>query len=138
VHHDRLPRLQVRGVPQQQPGRGALHDQPERGHVVDAVGHRERLGHLGDGPLRVPTAGDDRDHPVPVRRAADHLAARDQRQVGAGQVGVLRLVRVGVVDAGAVDLDQQLAGPGLGIGDVGGHQDLGAAELGDQDRAHGA
>ena len=88
----------------------------QRGDVVDAVGHVERGRRVGDRPLGVSAAADEGDDPPPVRGPADHLAAGDQRQGGLGQVGVLRVVGVGVVHAGPVDLDQQLPGPGAGSG----------------------
>src|SRR5262249_29090468 len=73
-----------------------------------------------------------------LRRAADHLTTGYQRQALLGQVRVLRLVGVGVVDPGPVDVDQYLAGARGRLGYVGEGQHLGTAELGDPDRAHGS
>jgi hypothetical protein len=41
VHYHALPLLHVHALAQQQPRGGALHDQGECGHIVDAFGHVE-------------------------------------------------------------------------------------------------
>ena len=77
-----------------------------------------------------------RDHPRALLGAPGHLAARDQRQLVAGQVGVLALVGVGEVDPGARHFDQDLALAAARAWAVGHLEDLWAAELLDLDRAH--
>jgi hypothetical protein len=87
--------------------------------------------------LRVAAAVEQADHPRPAVGAADELGARDQRQFLRGQVAVLRLVRVGVVDAGGAHREQPLAGTRLRLGDVDDLEDLGTAEAGDLHGSHG-
>lgn len=137
VHDDGLARLEVRVLAQQHPGGRALDQHGQRGQVVDAVGHRER-GDLGrDGLFGVPaTAVEQRDDALAVRRAPDDLATGHERQLRRGEVGVLGLVGVGVVDADALDVDQHLTGPGHRIGQVDGREHLGSTELGHLNCAH--
>ena len=118
------------------PGREALDDQRERGRVRDAVREREDGAGRRHGVLRVAAGADERDDALAVDLARD-LAARDQRQLVGGEVGVLAGVGVGEVDAGAADADQHLALAGLGDGRVLDElEHLRAAERGDRDRAH--
>ena len=68
----------------------------------------------------------------------EDLAARDHRQGLLGQVVVAGGVRVGEVDARPCDLDHDLALAGLGVGDIDELHDLGAPELLNPYRSHGA
>jgi hypothetical protein len=63
-------------------------------------------------------------------RAPHDLATGDERQLARREVGVLGLVGVGVVDADALDVDEDLAGPGHRIGQLDRREHLGSAELG--------
>ena len=109
----------------------------ERLLVGDPVGHRPGQPRRGDHLLARTRRREQPDHPrSAVRRRADELRARDQRQRLLGEVAVLRLVGVGVVDAGRGDLVQLLAVPGHGVGQVDDVQDLGAAEFGDLHGSH--
>ena len=131
VHDHRLAGLEVGVLAQQDPGGGALYQHGERRQVVHAVGHGEGHGLVGDRTLGVSAAtGQERDDPPAVRRAPDHLAARDERQLGRRLVRVLHLVGVGVVQADPRDVDQHLTGPGRRLGYLDGLQHLGPAELG--------
>ena len=108
---DRLALGQVGAGAQQVPGGRALQDDRQRLLVADAVGHRPGQpvvrGHL----LGVAAAVEQADHPLAAAdRRADELRARDQRQLLGGQVGVLDLVGVGVVDAGGARR-RRAAGP---------------------------
>ena len=91
---------------------------------------------MRDGLLGVPTGADQGDHAAAVVGVTDDLTARDQRELRLGEVAVLDLMRVGVVDAGAIDSDQDLAVTGDRLRDVADLQDLGSAELGDLNRSH--
>ena len=123
---------------QQVPRRGALQHQGQRGGVVDRVGQRERRRRVGERLLGVPAVGEQRDDPAPVRVAADHLGARDERELLRRQVVVGRLVGVGVVDAGRADVEQQQRAARLGRGQVDELEDLGAPEPLHLDGAHRA
>jgi hypothetical protein len=70
--------------------------------------------------------------------SARDLRARDERQLGRGEVLVAALVGVGEVDPGARDADQHLAVAGLGDRHVVEPEHLRATELLHLDRAHGA
>ena len=67
---------------------------------------------------------------------AHDLGPRDQRQLLRGEVGVLGLVGVGVVDPAELHTDQQLAGTGDRVRDLVRHQHLGPAERPHDDRPH--
>ena len=98
------------------PGGGALHDQRERRAVVDAIGDREDELRRGARVLRVAALTGQRDDPLAgVLADARHLPAGDERQRGLLHVGVGAGVRVGEVQPRARDLDQHLAGAGLGL-----------------------
>src|SRR5207248_350519 len=88
---------------------------------------------IDHGPFGVPAAGYQRGEPPAVAGPPDDLATGDQWQLALGQVRVLRLVGVGVVDPGPVDGDQELTGTGYRLGYLGQGQHLGTAELGDLD-----
>jgi hypothetical protein len=89
-------------------------------------------GHL----LGVTAAPEQADHPGTAVGAAHELRTRDQRQLLRREVAVLRLVRVGVVDAGRADGEQLLAVPRLRVGQVDDVEDLRPAEAGDLHGSH--
>ena len=93
---------------------------------------------MRDDLLRIAAVGEHRGDAPPVRGPTGDLAAGDQRQLRLGQVVVLALVGVGEVHPGAHDLDDDLVGPGLGVGKVDDLEHLGATELLDLDGTHGA
>ena len=86
--------------------------------------------------LGVP-AGDQRHHPATVRCGAGDLGAGDERQGLRGEVGILGLVGVRVVDPGVVDVEEQLVGVRHRIGHVGELQYLRSTELPNDHGAHG-
>src|SRR5450759_4641150 len=128
----------MRRGPQDVPGRRALQHQRERLAVADAGRDVEDRLRRGEHLLGVPAATDQRDYAPTIRRPPGHLGTRDERELLAGEVGVLRLVSVGVVDARGGDLDELLAVHRHRIRQVADSEHLGAAELGDLDRAHPA
>jgi hypothetical protein len=138
VDDDGLPGRDPRRGPEDVPRRRALEDEGERLAVLDAVGDREGQRREGDGLLGVAAARDERDDAAAVLRRAGHLGAGDEGELLRGEVGVLRLVGVGVVHARGADRDAELAGLRLGRVDLDGGEDLGSAELADLDRAHAA
>ena len=119
VHDDRLARLQVRAGAQQVPGRQALHEQRQRGARREtpsgtsntAAGCDERL-------LGVPAAHREAGHPAAVRQRAGDLGPGHERQRRPGQVAVLDLVGVGVVDARARRREQLEPAARHGVGQV--------------------
>ena len=133
---DRLPRLDP-GAALDQGDRGEALQQGARGLViVDLVGdrdqHRLRHRHL----LCVAATAEQGDDAAPVGGAAAHLGARDQRQLLLGQVVVAGRVRIGEVDPGAGDLDQDLALAGGRLVDLDRLEQLRPAEFLDLDRLH--
>jgi hypothetical protein len=118
------------------PGGEPLHDERQRlpvGHPVRQV-VREVL--LDGGLLGVAAVVGEGDDPAALGGAADDLGAGHHGQRGAGEVGVLHGVRVGVVDPCGGDVEQQLPGARDRVGQLGLPQHFGAAELGDLDGAH--
>jgi hypothetical protein len=94
---------------------------------VEAAGHRHELALVDGGQLGLPAAPHDRHHAIALgealgsRAAAHHLA----RQLEPGDVGrrarrrrvvAGALVDVGAVEPGPPHADEDLAGPGLGVG----------------------
>ncbi|GMA84954.1 hypothetical protein GCM10025868_02040 [Angustibacter aerolatus] len=138
VHDDGLAGREACRRAQQVPGGGALQHQRQRGGVVDGVRQVEDHRGVRGGDLGVPAAaGQQRDDASSVVGAAHDLGAGHQRQGLRREVGVLGLVGVGEVDARAGDGDaHEAVGRRLGQVVVEG-QDLGSAELGDLDAAHG-
>ena len=122
------------------PGGRALHDQRQRGAVVDSVGDREDPALGRRGVFRVAARAHQRDDALArVLAHAGDLAARDQRQRRPLHVAVRARVGVGEVEPGAGHADQHLAGGrAAGSGSSARAEHLGAAELGHLDRAHGA
>jgi hypothetical protein len=136
VHDDRLPGLQVRRGAQDVPRRRALRGERERLPVVDAIGDREDELGARDGALGVSAAVEHCDDARAVLRRPGDLGPGDDRECRRGEVGVLRLVRVGVVDAGGGDVDQDPTVGGRGVVELAQPQHLGPAELRDLDRSH--
>ena len=97
--------------------------------------------------LGVPTAGHQRAHLVADgpgldartdrRDPAGALHPRVRRGAGRRVVVTLALQGVGPVHPGRDDVHDDLAGTGLGVGDLCQDEDLGAAGFGDRDGAHG-
>ena len=85
---------------------------------------------------RVAAGADEADEPAAGLVAHDRLGAGYQREGLLGEVGILGLVGVGVVDAGREHVEDALAGLRFRIGQVPDDEGLGAAELGDLDGAH--
>ena len=77
--------------------------------VGDRVGHRDQRPPREPRPARRSRRWERRRHPAAPGIAARHLAAGDQRQGLLGQIVVADRVRVGEVDAGARNLDHDLA-----------------------------
>ena len=105
VHDDGLAGGQVGAAAQQVPRGGPLQDQGQRDVVRDVVGQREDGAAVGEGLFGVAAPGQgQRDHPTAVEVAAadpsDDLAARDQRELLPGKVGVLGLMGVREVHPG--------------------------------------
>jgi hypothetical protein len=80
----------VRALAQQQPRRRPLHDERQRGEVLDAVRDVERRGGVRGGALGVAAAVEERDDPLAVGGVADHLAAGNERELARCEVRVLR------------------------------------------------
>src|SRR4051812_45463862 len=114
----------------------ALHEQRDRRPVGDAFrdveGETARCQRL----LGVAADTDEGRYPSTIGRPAGDLAPRYDGKLRARQVGVVRLVRVGVVDAGGGDIDQLEPVGGCRIGKLDELEDLGTAELFDLDRVH--
>ena len=125
--------------PVQVPGRQPLDHQRECRVVIQTVGDRRAvpLGHCDVFGVAARLA--DRDDPFPrVFTDTCHLGARDQRKGVLGDVRVAARVRVGEVDSGTGDADQDFSRCRHRPGDLYLLEYLGAAELTDLDRAHGA
>ena len=136
VHDDGLPGRDVRTGAQQVPGRRAL----QRPGPARSCRRPRRAARTswpgGQRLLRVAAAGQQRHHPAAVVEPADHLGARDERQRLAGEVVVVGLVGVGVVDAGRGD-SQALRSPvGSGSGRSTSSSTSGPPNSRDLDRAH--
>jgi hypothetical protein len=114
----------------------ALQNEGERLTVTDTFGDVPGVRRVRHGLLGVPTGTDQRDHPAAVVGVPDDLTTRDEWELGLGEIGVLDLVRVRVVDAGAIDGDQDLALTGDRVRDVADRQHLWSAELGDLNGSH--
>ena len=84
--------------------------------VKTPFGERERM--LGGSAVHFSLAASFFTDVRVVGPVGDDFGAEHQRQLVAGEVGVLALVGVGEVHAARLDLDQYLALPGLGLGDV--------------------
>ena len=91
---------------------------------------------MGERLLGVAPAGEQRDDASAVRRTADGLGARDEGQGLRGEVAVLALVGVGVVDAGRAHLEEDGAALGDRDREVDDLEDLRPAEAGDLDGTH--
>jgi hypothetical protein len=98
----------------------------------------EEPARVGGYLLRVAAVAEQAQQPAARVVAHDNLAAGDQRQCLLAEIGVLGLVRVGVVDAGGEHVHHELVVAGLRVGQIPHHQGLRAAELRDLDRAHSA
>ena len=122
---------------EQAPGGQPLQQQRRGLVVVDRVGHRHqrRLRH-GD-LLGVAAVHQQRRDAAAVRGGAADLAAGHHRQLLLGEVVVAGHVGVGEVDPRARDTSTRTwPSPGLGIGQLGVLEHLGAAELLDLDSLH--
>ena len=124
--------------PQQVPRRGALHQHGQGGDVVDTIGQRVDRRRVGERLLGIAARGRDREHPSSRRVTAHDLGAGDERQRLPGEIAVLGLVGVRVVDTGGVDVDQGQTVTRDGVGQVDEVEHLGATEPGDLDRTHTA
>ena len=113
----------------------ALDEQGERGLVGQAVGHWEHAPGRGDGQLRVAAGVQQRHHALAVHRSRN-LSAEHERHLALGHVLALALVGVAEVHARARDAHEQLAIPGLRVGDLGHRQHLGPPELLDHHGLH--
>ena len=136
VHNNGFAGLQVRAGAQQVPRGGTLDEGRQRLPVGHRVRDRKHPTRIGGNPLGVPARADEPEQPVPGFVAPDDLAARDHRQRLLGEVGVLGLVRVGIVDARGEDVHDDLAVARLRIGQVAHDESFRAAELGYLDRLH--
>ena len=135
--HDGLARLDARACLVEVPRGQALEQQRQGGGVVDAVGDRERERARRGRVLGVAAVAAERDDTLArVLAHARDLRARDKRERRLRQVAVGALVRVGVVEPGAADLDQDLGLGRLGHRDVDELEHLGPAERLHLDRAH--
>ena len=108
------------------PGGDALQHHGQGRAVLDPVGNRPGQHVGGPDLLGVPAAGEQADDPPPVRPGPGELGARHHRQLLRGEVAVLRLVRVGVVDAGRGHVVDGRAGQRVRLGHVGDLEHLGA------------
>ena len=106
---DRLARLDPGAALDQRHRGQALQQHRRRLVVVDLVGNRDQQRLRHDDLLGVAAAAEQRRDAAAVGGAAADLGARDQRQRLLGEVVVAGGVGVGEVDAGAGDLDQDLA-----------------------------
>ena len=112
------------------------------------LGHRQQLPGRHPHLLGVPATGEQGAHLVADGPAVDalterlddpaHLEPRDVGLAGRWRVVALALQQVGAVDSGSRDPHEHLAGARGGRVDVGEHQRVGAAELGEGDRLHPA
>jgi hypothetical protein len=118
------------------PGRQALCQQRERDAVVDPLGYVHRCRRGYHGAFGVPATVEERHNPPPVVGPARDLGSGHVRQHRPGQVRALGDVGVAVVDAGRVDVHQQLVGPGLRVGNLGDRQHLWSAGLGHLNGTH--
>ena len=136
MHDDGLTGLEVGARAEQVPCGGALEHRGEGGAVARRVRDGEGECGVGDRLLGVATAREERDDTGAVRRPADDLGTGHEREHLARQVAVLRLVRVGVVDAGSGDVQHHETIALDGIGELHQLQDLGSAEASDLHGTH--
>ena len=101
-----------------------------------AIGDGEGEGRVRERLLGVATTGEQRDDALAVRRTADDLGTRDEGQGLLGQVAVLALVGVGVVDARSAHLEEHGAVGGHRRREVDDLEHLGPTEAGDLDGTH--
>jgi Ca-activated chloride channel family protein len=118
VDDDGLLRLEMRRGPQQMPRGRTLYERGQRVPVVDVVGYGEERAQVGRDLLGVAAAGKKADHPLAIRTAHDNLAAGDHGQCLRREVGVLRLMGVGVVHSGGQHVEHLLPFAGDRVGDL--------------------
>ena len=116
VHDDRLALGQVRTGAQQVPRRRALDEGGEGGGVGDLVGNREQRRGSAATCCAYPPPPSRPSSRRPSAAANDHLAAGNHGQRLLGEVGVLGLVGVGVVDARGEYVEDLLPSTGTGSG----------------------
>jgi hypothetical protein len=136
MHDHRLTLAQVCVAAQQQPGGRALHDEGQRGQFVDSLGDVVGPRRGRHRPLRVTTAVDQGHDPPAVPGPSGDLTTGHQRQRARREVGVLRLVGVGVVHPGVGDVDEELSLARFRVRQFDLPQHLGSAELGDLHSTH--
>lgn len=136
VHRHALAPAQLGARAQQVPGSRSLKDQGERVGAADPLGDRPVRAGVHDGAFRIAAPGHQRHHASPVAQGAHNLPAGDHRQGGLGQVGVLGLVGVGVVDPSGAHLHHFGPRRRLGLVYLVQLEHLGSAELLDLDGPH--